>query len=67
MFSVGVIFHIMVMGKSPFSGKTYNEVLTQNRLCNISFEGFEYSRLSEVTLDLLKRLLDKNPSTRITA
>jgi serine/threonine protein kinase len=27
MFSLGLIFHILLMGKSPFSGKTYNEVL----------------------------------------
>lgn len=40
MFSVGVIFHMLVVGKSPFSGKTYNEVLSQNRVCNFNFEGF---------------------------
>lgn len=24
MFGIGVIFHMLMMGKSPFSGKTYN-------------------------------------------
>jgi serine/threonine protein kinase len=38
MFSLGVIFHILLLGKSPFPGKTYNEVLSQNRGCNINFE-----------------------------
>lgn len=37
IFSLGVIFHILVTGKSPFPGKTYNEVLAQNRACNINF------------------------------
>lgn len=38
VFSLGIIFHIMLMGKSPFPGKTYNEVLSQNRACNFHFE-----------------------------
>jgi hypothetical protein len=40
MFSVGIIFHILIIGKPPFAGKTYNEVLSQNRACNINFESF---------------------------
>lgn len=27
VYSLGLIFHILLMGKSPFNGKTYNEVL----------------------------------------
>jgi len=33
LFSVGVIFHILAMRKTPFPGKEYNEVLAQNRAC----------------------------------
>lgn len=39
MFSLGLIFHTMLLGVSAFPGKTYNEVLTQNRASNITFEG----------------------------
>ena len=67
LFSIGVIFHILLTGKSPFPGKTYNEVLTQNRACNIDFETEECLKLSQSSLDLLIRLLDKNPKSRITA
>lgn len=38
LFSVGVIFHILSLRKPPFPGKEYNEVLAQNRACNINFE-----------------------------
>jgi calcium-dependent protein kinase len=39
MFSLGLIFHILLLGVSAFPGKTYNEVLAQNRASNITFEG----------------------------
>lgn len=39
MFSLGLIFHILLLGISAFPGKTYNEVLAQNRASNITFEG----------------------------
>jgi len=28
IFSVGLIFHILLIGRSPFNGKTYNEILS---------------------------------------
>lgn len=37
MFSVGVIFHILLLGKSPFDGKSYDEVYTQNKACKFNF------------------------------
>jgi len=33
------------MGKSPFNGKTYNEVLTLNREANIKLDSIEYLRM----------------------
>ena len=37
LFSLGVIFHILVLAKSPFPGKTFDEVLEQNKNCKINF------------------------------
>jgi len=67
IFSLGLIFHVMLLGVSAFPGKSYNEVLAQNRASNISFEGQEYLALDGQALNLLKRMLKKNPSERITA
>jgi calcium-dependent protein kinase len=39
IFSLGLIFHILLVGASAFPGKTYTEVLSQNRASNITFEG----------------------------
>lgn len=35
LYSLGLIFHILLFGKSAFPGTTYNEVLSQNRAANI--------------------------------
>lgn len=35
IYSLGLIFHVLLLGKSAFSGKTYNEVLAQNRAAHI--------------------------------
>ena len=48
MFSLGVIFHLLALRKPPFPGKEYNEVLSQNRQCNINFDSPEYHSLPKV-------------------
>lgn len=67
IFSLGLIFHILLLGVSAFPGKTYNEVLAQNRASNITFEGEEYKKLDSDALNLLSRMLKKLPNERITA
>jgi serine/threonine protein kinase len=67
IFSLGVIFHVLLLGKTPFSGITHSEVMKQNKKCNINFETQIYKRLSEYELNLLKRMLEKDSSLRITA
>lgn len=67
MFSAGLIFHILLFGKSIFPGKNYNDVLAQNRACDYDLSSKLYDDLSYPTHELLKRMLDKNPSTRISA
>lgn len=67
IYSAGLIFHILLLGKSPFNGKTYNEVLTLNREANVKLEGPEYLRVPINAYDLLKKMLIDDPSKRITA
>jgi len=88
---------ISLLGKTPFNGKNYNEILAQNRASNISFEGTDYLKLPlpgklwnsflfllflpltqhdlnmfvfvffPSAYDLLKKMLDNDPKTRIPA
>jgi len=67
IFSLGLIFHILLLGVSAFPGKTYNEVLAQNRASNITFEGEEYKKLEPDALNLLMKMLKKSPNDRISA
>ena len=67
IYSLGLIFHILLYGKSAFPGTTYNEVLSQNRAANIDLSGEEYKKIEEDALDLLSMMLKKKPSDRITA
>jgi serine/threonine protein kinase len=39
VFSVGAIFYHLLFGRSLFPGKTFNEVLTQNRECDFELAG----------------------------
>lgn len=38
IFSVGIIFHLLALRKSPFPGREYDEVLSQNKQCKLNFE-----------------------------
>ena len=62
IYSLGLIFHILLYGKSAFPGTTYNEVLSQNRAANIDLSGEEYKRAGEQALDLLGLMLKKKPN-----
>ena len=67
IFSLGLIFHLLVFGKSIFKGKTYNEVLNENRSCLFDLDSAEYENVDDLTMDLLKKMLKINPEERITA
>jgi serine/threonine protein kinase len=67
VFSAGLIFHYLLLGKSIFPGKKYNEILTQNRACNFDFAQSQYKEINSHAVDLLKKMLEKDPSKRITA
>jgi len=38
VFSAGVIFYIMLIGKSPFKGSSFSEILDLNREAKINFD-----------------------------
>lgn len=66
MFSAGVIFYVMLTGKLPFEGHTFQEVLAQNRACKIDFKNPKLKKSPHV-MDLIQKMLETNPRTRISA
>jgi serine/threonine protein kinase len=67
VFSAGLIFHYLLFGHSVFSGKKYNEILNQNRACDFDFSEQKYQDISPLVLDLLKKMLEKEPLRRVSA
>lgn len=67
MFSIGLIFHVLLLGVSAFPGKTYNQVLAQNRASVIPLTGKEYDKLDPKALNLMAKMLNNSPLERIRA
>ena len=67
IFSLGLIFYLLLIGKSAFSGKTYNEVLSQNRAGTVNLAIDEFKNVSAEAKDLLEKMLMKKPEQRISA
>ncbi|EGR33427.1 protein kinase domain protein [Ichthyophthirius multifiliis] len=66
MFSVGVIFHILLVGETVFPGNKFNDVLKKNKEANIDFTRKIYENISLPAKNLLKQILQKEPMQRIT-
>ena len=66
VFSLGVIFYIMLTGKSPFDGKSFQEILNQNKLCKIDFKNPKLRKHAHV-VELLQKMLEVNPAKRCSA
>ena len=64
IFSAGVIFYILIMGKSPFKGKSFEEILNQNKLCKIDLSDKKIKE-NPMVHDLLKKMLEVDPNLRI--
>jgi len=68
VFSAGVILYILLTGRSPFPGLSYNDLLRKNRACEIQFNFKDFNaRISESAIDLMKKMLNKDPRYRCTA
>jgi hypothetical protein len=48
---------MLALGKPPFPGSEYNEVLAQNRACKIDFTKDMYQKIPPEWVELMKRLL----------
>lgn len=65
VFSAGIIFYILLTLCNPFYNGDQNLLLQNNLKCKIDFN-FE-QKVSHFTMDLLKKMLKKSPSERISS
>lgn len=67
LFSIGVVFHILLTGRSVFPGKKFSQVLQSNKECKIDLKGQKYDDLNRDAIDLLGKLLEADPRKRLSA
>jgi len=67
LWSCGVIAYCILCGKPPFCGRTDNAVLAAVRSGRYSMDGPAWEHISEDAKDLVRSLLQLDPSARPTA
>lgn len=71
LWSIGVVYHIMLFGKKPYFGELRRSEMGDMRKLMGSLRKFDVSQLkfegiSEESADILRRLLVKNPKKRMS-
>lgn len=66
VWSLGVLMHILLLGVPPFDSKSKTEVIQRIKTCKVPFSSKEFLGLSSESQNLLKSMLQKDPSKRIT-
>lgn len=67
LWSCGVILYIMLCGTPPFNGPSDKHIKELVKKGVYNLEGGAWDQVNSQAKDLVKRLLTKDPTTRITA
>ena len=67
MFSIGCIFHLLMTNNPVFPGTKYEEVYKKNKMLEFDIKTNKINNLSPYALNILERMLDSSPQTRLTA
>ncbi|XP_037542764.1 serine/threonine-protein kinase 17B [Nematolebias whitei] len=67
LWSVGVIAYMLVTGESPFAGDDKQETYLNVSQVNVDYSSESFSRVSELSVDFIRKLLVKAPEDRPSA
>ncbi|CAD8100438.1 unnamed protein product [Paramecium sonneborni] len=65
VYSMGVVFYILLTGRPAFTGKTYNTIVKQNKEANVNFDSPLFQSAAKDVQNLIFQMLQKDPSLRI--
>jgi calcium-dependent protein kinase len=66
VWSIGVILYILLCGYPPFDGDNNKEIFRAIMKNDLEFDPEDWSQISAEGIDLIKKMLDKDLSRRIT-
>ncbi|EGR31985.1 protein kinase domain protein [Ichthyophthirius multifiliis] len=65
IFSLGVVFYILIFGKMPFNAANPDQLLLLNEICEIDFDTKDAAiKCSCSCIEILKSMLEKDPLKR---
>jgi serine/threonine protein kinase len=67
VFSAGVVLYELLSGVTPFYGSDVKTIMERNMLAEVEFPEKHWSGISPEAIDLIHKMLDPNPHTRISA
>lgn len=67
VWSAGVILYILLSGMPPFWGKTKSRIFDAVRTADLRFPSDPWDRITGSAKDLIRAMLCKDPSQRLTA
>lgn len=67
VWSAGVMMYILLCGYPPFNAPSDRGIMSKVRTGHYTFPDGEWSKVSLQAKDLISRLLDRHPRTRISA
>lgn len=66
IWSIGVILYILLTGSPPFGGNT-EEILSKVKTAKLKMEGSDWNNISSEAKSLVKQLLNRDYSQRLSA
>lgn len=67
MFSLGVVFHILICRAHLFNGNNCDEVYMKNKKLDFDLSHPKYQVIDQTALALMKRMLEADSAKRISA
>jgi len=67
VFSAGVTLYVMLCGYEPFYGETDAELVAANKAAQVEYPDEEWSTVSPLARDLVKKMMHHDPIERIDA